>query len=214
MISVSLRGWLAGLILFFAPFVIATTQAAAHMRIEGRDYVRITDWAREHNLSIQWIKRDEIVQASNTRINVRLEVHSPEAQINGIAVRLLFPLAQHADGIYLSRLDAETTFAPVLSPPKGRGRPAIKTICLDPGHGGKDPGNCDRINQEKRFTLLLAEELRDQLKHAGFNVSLKGTRDAFLELPDRPVIARRRKADLFISLHFIAAQASPGSVQG
>ena len=214
MIPVSLRGLLAGLILFFTPFAVTTAQAVAHIRIEGRDYVRITDWAREHNLSIQWIKRDEIVQASNTRINVRLEVHSPEAQINGIAVRLLFPLAQHADGIYLSRLDAETTFAPVLSPPKGRGRPAIKTICLDPGHGGKDPGNCVGSNQEKRFTLLLAEELRDQLKHAGFNVSLTRTRDAFLELPDRPEIARRRKADLFISLHFNAAQASPGSVQG
>lgn len=214
MIPVSLRVLLAGLILLFAPPVVATAQAAAHIRIEGRDYVRITDWARENNLGIQWIKREEIVQASNTRMNVRLEVHSPEAQINGIAVRLLFPLAQHVDGIYLSRLDAETTFAPVLSPPKGRGRPSIKTICLDPGHGGKDPGNCVGSNQEKRYTLLLAQELRDQLKHAGFSVSLTRTRDTFLELPDRPEIARRRKADLFISLHFNAAQASPGTVQG
>jgi N-acetylmuramoyl-L-alanine amidase len=215
MIPVSLRRLLAGLILVgCVPPGLATGQPAAHIRIDGRDYVRITDWAREHNLSLQWIKRDESALASNPRINVRLEVHSPEAQINGIAVRLLFPLAQHTDAIYLSRLDADTTFAPVLSPPKARGKAAIKTICLDPGHGGKDPGFRVGSNQEKRYTLLLADELRDQLKRVGFNVSLTRAHDTFLELPERPEIARRRKADLFISLHFNAAQASPGSVQG
>ena len=215
MIPLSLRGLLAGVILFHcAPFGLRVAQAGQRLRISGRDYVRVTDWAREHNLSIQWIKREEIVQVSSTHMNVRLEVHSPEAQINGIAVRLLFPLAQHADAVYLSRLDAETTFAPLLSPPKAHSRPSIKTIVVDPGHGGKDPGFRVGSNQEKRYTLLLAEELRDQLKHAGFNVSLTRTRDTFLELPERPEIARRRKADLFISLHFNAAQASPGSVQG
>src|SRR5690348_351641 len=123
MIPLSLRGLLAGVILFHcAPLGFRVAQAAEHIRNSGRDYVRVTDWAREHNLSIQWIKREEIVQASSTRLNVRLEVHSPEAQINGIAVRLLFPLVQHAEAVYLSRLDAGTTFGPLLSPPKARGK--------------------------------------------------------------------------------------------
>jgi N-acetylmuramoyl-L-alanine amidase len=215
MIAVSVRGLLAGLILIAGMACeVAPVLAGEQVRIAGREYIRITDWARANDFSVQWIKREEIVQVSNGGAKVRLEVHSPEAQINGIAVRLLFPLAQHGDAVYIARLDVQTTFAPVLSPPKAHSKASIKTICLDPGHGGKDPGFRVGSNQEKRYTLLLAEELRDQLKRAGFNVSLTRTRDTFLELPERPEAARRRKADLFISLHFNAAQASPNSVQG
>ncbi|HTL54846.1 MAG TPA: N-acetylmuramoyl-L-alanine amidase [Candidatus Limnocylindrales bacterium] len=187
--------------------------ASEQTRIGGHEYVRLTDWVRERNLSIQWIKRDEIAQLANATTKLRLEVHSPEAQINGVAVRLLFPLASRGDGIYISRLDLQTTFGPVLWPPKSRGK-AIKTICLDPGHGGKDPGFRVGSNQEKRYTLLLAQELREELTKAGYTVSLTRTHDTFLELPDRPEVARRRKADLFISLHFNAAEASASSVQG
>src|SRR6266436_73722 len=133
MIPVSVRGLLACLILIYCTRPgFSRAHAAAHERIGGREYIRITDWARENDLSVQWIKREEILQAGNARIKVRLEVHSPEAQINGIGVRLLFPLAQHGDAVYISRSDVETTFAPLLSPPKARGK-AIKTICLDPG---------------------------------------------------------------------------------
>lgn len=211
MILVSVRRVLVGLVLLFCVMPLC---AAERARIQGREYVRINDWARENAFGVQWIKRDEIVQLANNGTKIRLEVHSPEAQINGIAVRLLFPLVQNADTIYVSRLDLQTTFAPVLFPPRSHAKGSLKTICLDPGHGGKDPGFRVGSNQEKRYTLLLAQELRDQLKRAGFNVSLTRTRDYFLELPDRPEVARRRKADLFISLHFNAAEASPGSVQG
>ena len=207
-------GLLAGTgLIAVAISIVTPLRAAEQMRIGGREYVRVTDWARERNLSVQWIKRDEIAQLANATTKLRLEVHSPEAQINGVAVRLLFPLVSRPDGIYISRLDLQQSFAPVLWPPKSRGKP-IKNICLDPGHGGKDPGFRVGSNQEKRYTLLLAQELREQLAQAGYIVSLTRTRDTFLELPDRPEVARRRKADLFISLHFNAAEASPSSVQG
>jgi N-acetylmuramoyl-L-alanine amidase len=215
MIPVSVRGLLAGLILIgCTPRTLMTARAAEQVRIGGREYVRLTDWASEKGFSTQWVKRDEVIQLGNSSTKLRLEVHSPEAQINGVNVRLLFPLVQRGEAVYISRLDVQTTFTPVLSPPKSRRKGSLKIICLDPGHGGKDPGFRVGSNQEKRYTLLLAEELRDQLKRAGFNVSLTRTRDTFLELPDRPEVASRRKADLFISLHFNSAQASPNSVQG
>jgi N-acetylmuramoyl-L-alanine amidase len=213
MIPVS--GLLARLILIaVVACTAAPAVAASQVRIGGREYVRLADWAAEREFSLQWIRRDEIVQLSNGATKLKFEVHSPEAQINGVAVRLLFPLAPRGDGIYVSRLDLQTTFAPVLWPPKSRANKIIKSICLDPGHGGKDPGFRVGSNQEKRYTLLLAQELRDQLARAGYKVSLTRTRDTFLELPDRPEMAGRRKADLFISLHFNAAETSAGSVQG
>ncbi len=74
----------------------------------------------------------------------------------------------------------------------------------NPGHGGNDPGYKVGDKEEKKFTLLLAQELRDQLAKAGFKVSLTRTSDKKIELPMRPELAKRRGADLFISLHFNA----------
>ena len=182
--------------------------------INGKPYVRLNDWAKANELQLRWVKRDEALQLSNAETKLEFQIHSPEAQFNGVAVRLLFPLAGRADGVYISRLDLQTAFQPLLYAPKGRFPSKTPCICLDPGHGGKDPGFRVGANQEKRYTLLLAQELREQLKRAGWKVILTRSRDTFVELPDRADIARRKRADLFLSLHFNAVEASPGSVQG
>jgi N-acetylmuramoyl-L-alanine amidase len=62
--------------------------------------------------------------------------------------------------------------------------------------------------------LLLAQELQQELLRAGFKVVTTRTSDTFVELPTRPEIARKRGADVFISLHFNAAEHSQGAVQG
>jgi N-acetylmuramoyl-L-alanine amidase len=65
----------------------------------------------------------------------------------------------------------------------------ITTICLDPGHGGKDTGNHTFWHSEKTYTLALALELRSQLQKAGFNVILTRSKDAYVDLSDRPALA-------------------------
>jgi len=62
--------------------------------------------------------------------------------------------------------------------------------------------------------LLLAQELRDQLNKAGFNASLTRTTDAFVDLPLRPDTARRRGADLFISVHWNSSPVQKNDVKG
>jgi N-acetylmuramoyl-L-alanine amidase len=52
------------------------------------------------------------------------------------------------------------------------------------------------------------------LQAAGFKVILTRAQDTYVELPDRPALANRRGADLFISLHFNSSPTSPDSVQG
>jgi len=193
---------------------VTARSTVATVRISGRDYVRLTDWGTAHNLALRWLKRDESLQLGSPGSQITLTVDSSEAQINGVQVRLLYPLVSHNGAPYLAQLDAQTTFQPILYPPRDRAGAGPKTICLDPGHGGKDPGFQVGGHDEKKYTLLLAQELREQLTRAGFKVSLTRTRDSFLELPDRPDLARRRNADLFISLHFNAVASSPGSVRG
>ena len=99
-------------------------------------------------------------------------------------------------------------------PPRFADARRITTICLDPGHGGKDTGNHTFWHSEKTYTLALALELRDQLQKTGFNVILTRNKDTYVELPDRPALANRRGADLFVSLHFNATPTGENEVEG
>ncbi len=77
----------------------------------------------------------------------------------------------------------------------------VETIVIDPGHGGKDPGTRHNGMTEKDFNLDVAKRLARVLKSAGYTVYLTRSTDKYLGLYERTDIARKYKADLFISLH-------------
>jgi N-acetylmuramoyl-L-alanine amidase len=180
----------------------------------GKEYVQLADWAKGNGFLVRWLKRDESLQLSSPSAKLLLNVDSCDAYLNGVGVRLLFPVLDRNGIPFLSQLDAQTTLHPLLYPSKYPPNAKIKTIYLDPGHGGKDPGFQVGPHDEKVFNLLLAQELRDQLTRAGFKVSLTRTRDTSVELPVRPEFANRHRADLFVSLHFNAFPSSPNSASG
>jgi len=185
-----------------------------HFRLNGQEYLRVADWAAGRGLESRWLKREQTLQLNGSSAKLILGADSRQAEFNGVEVWLSFPVVQRGGTFYVARLDAETTLSPLLSPPGQRGGTKVETICLDPGHGGKDPGYCVGPNQEKKYALLLAQEVRQCLTRAGFRVSLTRTSDKFLDLPDRPDVARERRADLFVSLHFNSTETSRSSVHG
>ncbi len=97
-----------------------------------------------------------------------------------------------------------------VAPPKKQAKqklketaPRKKVIVIDAGHGGKDPGAIGRKGiKEKEVTLGVALQLERHLKATGlFDVHLTRRTDKFLRLGNRVAIARKHKADFFISLH-------------
>ena len=75
-------------------------------------------------------------------------------------------------------------------------------VVLDAGHGGKDPGNSYHGFVEKEIALkttLLVGELLE--KEKGFEVIYTRKSDTFIELSNRPKVANKAKADLFVSIH-------------
>lgn len=85
-------------------------------------------------------------------------------------------------------------------------------VVIDPGHGGKDPGAGAGPLKEKDLVLRLAKALRDELlRQGGVRVALTREDDRYLTLPMRPEIARRLKADLFISIHADSTEVSSGA---
>ena len=88
---------------------------------------------------------------------------------------------------------------PRIAGPADASRPLV---VIDAGHGGKDPGAGSGEVMEKTLTLALALALRDELvKQGGVRVALTRSDDTYVLLDERPAIARRMGADLFISIH-------------
>ncbi|MCC7481205.1 MAG: N-acetylmuramoyl-L-alanine amidase, partial [Hyphomicrobiales bacterium] len=78
-----------------------------------------------------------------------------------------------------------------------------KTIVLDPGHGGIDPGAISRAGtKEKDVVLSFANVLRQALLASGkYNVVMTRSDDRFVSLKNRVTVAREKNADLFLAIH-------------
>lgn len=78
---------------------------------------------------------------------------------------------------------------------------SIKTVVIDPGHGG-DPGAMAESGlTEKEITLDVALRLQRNLSESPFEVLLTRDTDRRISLDQRVAFANERKADLFISIH-------------
>ncbi len=130
---------------------------------------------------------------------------------SGIRVTFVFPRAvgvqfHELPGLYRLR---------IVKPDIKDGRLAGKTVVLDPGHGGSDPGAqpSTKETSEKILTLSIAKKTAERLLAAGATVLMTRETDVFVPLGDRPALANRHKADFFVSIH-INSNARPNSTSG
>ncbi|HEY3856655.1 MAG TPA: N-acetylmuramoyl-L-alanine amidase [Verrucomicrobiae bacterium] len=193
----------------------ATAQASLknleRVTVSGSDYVRIAEWADSSGLSMKWNRKESAVTVSGGAESLDFTIDSRRVQVGGVTVWLSLPVVNRSGVALISLSDLRTTLEPVLFPRKSEAR--VKTICLDPGHGGKDPGKTYNHNYEKEYTLLLARQVESMLKEEGFKVVLTRNRDEFIELGDRPLTAEHHGADLFVSMHYNAADADVRGVE-
>lgn len=101
-------------------------------------------------------------------------------------------------------LSPNAPFVPAPAPIERPGRSLPRrTIVIDAGHGGRDPGAIGVTGvREKDVVLDAALKLRDALQHRGrYQVALTRDSDRFVELQDRVRFARDQHGDLFISIH-------------
>ena len=177
----------------------------------GTEYVSLDDWASANGYQVSWpVPRREVRLASPSG-QLEFTIDSRRMSLRGVTIWLSHAIAGRDGRAYISSLDLATAIRPILFPQPPATTRRIRSIVLDPGHGGKDPGNQEGQRKEKDFTLLLAREVAEALTKAGFSVTLTRDRDTFVELPSRPQVANRRNADLFVSLHFNSADGAGGS---
>jgi N-acetylmuramoyl-L-alanine amidase len=94
--------------------------------------------------------------------------------------------------------------AAAVSAPRETAPRGLRTVVIDPGHGGSETGAIGPAGtMEKELTLALARALADRLgRELGLRVALTRTDDVDLGLDERSALANQNKADLFLSVHF------------
>ncbi|HUT02095.1 MAG TPA: N-acetylmuramoyl-L-alanine amidase [Phycisphaerae bacterium] len=98
--------------------------------------------------------------------------------------------------------EREPTERPDPTPPRPLTLKPGGRVVIDPGHGGRQPGAVSVLGGlEKHLVLIIAKRVAKELRKEGVEVLLTRSRDVFVELEDRPAVANRSKADLFVSIH-------------
>jgi N-acetylmuramoyl-L-alanine amidase len=136
---------------------------------------------------------------------------------NEQSFQLTLSLRDNCEGAELVKKDDGKTLQIVLRKKTAAAQPAvstqpaaetsqsgkkIKTIVIDPGHGGNDPGAIGYNSlKEKEVVLAVGLKLKKKLEEKGFAVKLTRSSDEFVELAKRPKMASDWGGDLFISLH-------------
>jgi N-acetylmuramoyl-L-alanine amidase len=98
---------------------------------------------------------------------------------------------------------SQTVRTPVRAAQAPLVRSSNRVIVIDAGHGGRDPGAQGAAGtREKDVVLAAALALRAELEtRGGYRVVLTRADDVYIPLQDRVALARRERADLFVSLH-------------
>ena len=191
-------------------------------RLRNIDYVSVRDIAQRLGLKPAWTKAEQRMTLSDARgVRFAFESNQSDFYFDGMRVFLGRPVLLHKDSLWVSLLDVMKLVAPLFRPADHLALlpvTAPRTIVIDPGHGGIDPGKENRrlgLN-EKTFTLDVALRMRKILELRGWRVLLVRDKDVELskdkkaDLLLRDDFANRNKADLFLSIHFNSAERATG----
>lgn len=176
--------------------------AATTRKFGGREYVSAGEIASRLHLKLTWISRGRRLTLTGPSVKAELENDTRDLTINGLRVFLGDPVVDSGGELYVSRVDFERCLTPLLRPGHGvAAHPPLKTVVLDPGHGGRDHGTSAL---EKTYTLDVARRAKKLLEGSGFKVVLTRDSDVYLDLQERSAIANASRAGLFVSIHFNA----------
>ncbi|MDD5613837.1 MAG: N-acetylmuramoyl-L-alanine amidase [Candidatus Omnitrophica bacterium] len=189
--------------------------------ISSKDPLSLAEFARKHDFQIDFdpfLKKVYLNKGEDIKMVFVLE--SAVALINNNTVQLKDTLQVKGGDIFLSSESARIILGHIYYGKKTESKAyrkttdiyKIKTIVIDPGHGGKDPGAVGPSGaKEKDIVLSIARLLKNKLERSGYKVVMTRDDDSFVSLWRRVALANRAGADLFISIHANSARARSAS---
>lgn len=200
----------AGLV--WAPPVQAQVKTLKAVSHAGKRYVALRDLAAMYGLPLSQ-PGGKTLLIRGQYVSLQFTMDGREALVNGSKVWLHAPVINIRGSWSISDADSQFVVDPLVRPSAYLGARGARTVVLDAGHGGKDPGAVGRSGiQEKDLALDIALRTAAHLRANGLKVAMTRDRDHFWTLQDRPFLAARGGGDLFVSIHLNATASR--SVQG
>ena len=181
-----------------APVYAASQTKIRQKTLQGRKYVSMRDLSKHYGVNYKATGERVTLQGQIYRVVVFPGKRN--AYVGTTPVVLSYPPLFSGSEVYLSYSDFAHTLEPMLRS-RVLARQTIKTIVIDPGHGGREPGALGKRAKEKNITLEIARRLKRRLEKLGYRVYLTRSSDTQVPLPNRPALATKVKADLFIAIH-------------
>ncbi len=175
---------------------------------EGIRYIRLEELASFYNGEMVptpaggiWVK--------NRWADLYFRPDSRELRVADYIVWLHEPMTRVRGHWAIREGDALSVVDPIVRPSEYLRNAGSRVIVLDPGHGGQDTGTKGKRGvEEKRAVLDIARRVRSHLNAAGVTVYMTREGDRFVELEERAKMAKRRGADLFVSIHLNSAAST------
>lgn len=180
----------------------ASTPAAA-IPVNDAEYVPLEQLRSFYKLlPLPGNKNENLRLFGNSGTTLTFGPGKKDLSIGGYRCLLSHPIREDGVGdLLISKVDMVKLIDPILRPTYISDRRLVRTVVIDPGHGGYDIGTQGETLKEAAFTLQLARELRESLIKRGYTVVLTHEQDRHLSDQQRIASANEADAAIFISLH-------------
>jgi N-acetylmuramoyl-L-alanine amidase len=200
---------------FVSVFIISRLSFAADdwqlIKVNGRDYLTVDNISTFYGLPAGVAPSGAQIKLETVKNPLEFISGSREIIINGARSWLCFPVLEQNGKFLVSRTDVAKTIEPLVRPHRVANAGKMRTVVLDPGHGGYDKGAICRYGSEKNFALDVARQLRPLLQAKGFRVIMTREGDYFVPLEVRARIANAARDSIFVSIHFNATDRDPSA---
>lgn len=182
-------------------------------KIEGRAYVSVDSIKNFYNFA-KMTRSGGTVILENAKVEMKLRVGGTECLMNNVKFVFSHSIATQGDRVYVSQIDLAKLIDPVLRPNFIQNAGDFRTVVLDPGHGGKDPGATNPLGTEARYNIKVAGKVKAQLEAKGFKVVMTRTSDIYQSLQERVDFANSVKENaIFVSIHFNSGGTSARGIE-
>ena len=178
------------------------TQQAAAMGRRPLPSNSLAELSANHDLS-KPNQDDKKVILTGPKLSLIFHHGSRRLIFNNTLILMNGPLTVKSQHSFLTATDTTETVAPLLMPEKllSQYQP-IRSVILDPGHGGADPGAIGKAGvKEKDVVFDIATRCQKKLNAMGIKAVITRKKNRNLSLKERPRMANKLQADLFVSIH-------------
>ena len=183
------------------------------IKIEGHEYVSVDSIKRFYNFT-KMTRSGGSVLLENSKVEMNLKVGGNECLMNNVKFVFSQTIAPVGEKVYVSRIDLAKLIDPVLRPNFIQNAGDFRTVVLDPGHGGRDPGATNPFGTESNYNVKVADLVKKQLEAKGFKVLMTRDSNVYLSLQERVDFANAvKESAIYVSIHFNSGGSSARGIE-